>query len=136
MGFDIIKYFYRHKKFIKYYCVDMDKGVDIELITQGKENKNKFGQNKQKKYFYFIYNCKSNNSSEIVDILIKNNNSYMILLDNEEKIAPEDDDILDTDSSFNSLNDKKVDKTFSVFENKTNYSEPDSEDDYHEEENN
>ena len=135
MGSDIIKRFYRHKKFIKYYCIDIEKREDIELITKGKENKNKFGQNEQKKYFYFIYNCKHNNSTEIVDILIKNNNNYyLIIYDDEEKNALEDKDILDTESSFDSHVDNIEDKEFSVFEKKVNYSEPDSEDNFFEDE--
>ena len=128
MGIDVIKYFYRHKNFIKFYCIDVQKGDDIELITKGKEVKNKFGQNKQKKYFYFVYNCKYNNSTEIVNYLLKNKNIYMIIYDDEDIKSTPEDDIIDNESSFESEIGSTDYEMFSVFANKVNYSE-DSEDD-------
>ena len=129
MGIDVIKYFYRHKNFIKFYFIDIEKGDDIELITKGKEVKNKFGQNKQKKYFYFIYNCKYNNSMEIVNYLLKNKNVYMIIYDDEDITTTPEEDILDDESDSEKEEASNDYKMFSVFENKINYSEPDSEDD-------
>ena len=128
MGIDVIKYFYRHKNFIKFYCIDVQKGDDIELMTKGKEVKNKFGQNKQKKYFYFVYNCKYNNSTEIVNYLLKNKNIYMIIYDDEDIKSTPEDDIIDNESSFESEIGSNDYEMFSVFANKVNYSE-DSEDD-------
>ena len=128
MGIDVIKYFYRHKNFIKFYCIDVQKGDDIELMTKGKEVKNKFGQNKQKKYFYFVYNCKYNNSTEIVNYLLKNKNIYMIIYDDEDIKSTPEDDIIDNESSVESEKDSNDYEMFSVFANKVNYSE-DSEDD-------
>ena len=97
-------------------------------MTKGKEVKNKFGQNKQKKYFYFVYNCKYNNSTEIVNYLLKNKNIYMIIYDDEDIKSTPEDDIIDNESSFESEIGSNDYEMFSVFANKVNYSE-DSEDD-------
>ena len=130
ISFDIIKYFYRHKKFLQFYCIDVEKKDEMELICKDKENKNKVGQKKQKKYFYLVYNCKYYNSLEFLNVLIKNNYTYIIIYDEEDNYNKdkEIDDEIESSIDFTE-DDNSFDKRFSALEYKGDYSESISDDD-------
>ena len=127
IGFEVIKFFYRHKIFFQFYCVDMENDFEIELIN---EQNNKIKKNKQ---FYLIYNCRFNNSLEMVNYLLKNDISYMIIYDKEEDSYLEDNKYkrlyFNKDISYNNYYIENKNK-FSVFKYKCNYSDVDSDDDY------
>ena len=127
IGFEIIKFFYRHKIFFQFYCLNMENGFEMELID---EKDNRIKMNKK---FYLIYNCKYYNSLEIVNYLLKNDISYMIIYDKEDNFYLENEE-------FKKLNPQKdIDyyyyyqekkNEFSAFEYKFNDNDSDPDDDY------
>ena len=42
IGFEIIKYFYRHKTFKQYYTIDIESNLEIQLIKEENTDKNIF----------------------------------------------------------------------------------------------
>ena len=130
MSFEIIKFFYKHKTFLKFYYINVEKGDKIESISKDKEDKNIPGQTKQNNYFYLVYNCRYSNSMDILNILLNNNNSYIIIYDEEGESDLEEEDNYELESSSDYENNNSDNKMFSAFEYKGNYSEPDSENEY------
>ena len=89
IGIEIIKYFYRHQSFVKYYDIDMKK-VSIDkfkkIIKESQKNikkENKKDNTEEKKQnFYLIYNCYEEKSIDItLDNIIFNKDSYFIIYD-------------------------------------------------------
>ena len=124
LGFEIIKFFYRHKIFFQFYCVDMENDFEIELIE---EKNNKIKKNKK---FYLIYNCKYYNSLEIVNYLLKNDFSYMIIYDKEDNVYLEDEEFKRIDLQKDiGYYYQENNNEFSAFKYKCDYSDIDSDDD-------
>ena len=117
MGFEIIKYFYRHKTFFQYYIIDIENEGESELINI----ENTKGYNKK---FYLIYNCRYL-SDEILNYLKIIKISYIIIYDDENK---DEDEIKENDNYKLKENENSENNNFSIFElnNENNESEKES----------
>ena len=101
MGFDIMKYFYRHKKFSKIDYYDLDKDGEEKLINKIK-NEAKISKNKQNENFYFIYKYNNDDSiNKLIDALITNS-SYLIINEDDNYFLNED--IQDNKHTLNLFN--------------------------------
>ena len=52
IGFEIIKYFYRHKTFKQYYTIDIESDLEIQLIKEESTDKNIFRKREKNEYFF------------------------------------------------------------------------------------
>ena len=101
MVFDIMKYFYRHKKFSKIDYYDLDKDGEEKLINTIKKEA-KISNNKQNENFYFIYKYNNDDSiNKIIDALITNS-SYLIINEDDNYFLNED--IQDNKHTLNLFN--------------------------------
>ena len=84
IGIELIKYFFRHETFINFYDIDLKKISFDNFKKIVKSSKNE--TEGKKRSFYFIYNCKEDDSIKNVLEEIENKGScYLILYDNEHK---------------------------------------------------
>ena len=84
IGCEIIIYFDRHKTFKQCFVLDFDAKKEIQLPKEENIDKNIFKKRDKNKYFYLIYNCKYDNSIEVLNYLLENNYSYMIIYNDDE----------------------------------------------------
>ena len=84
IGFEIIKYFYRHKTFKQYYTIDIESNLEIQLIKEENTDKNIFRKREKNEYFYLIYNCKYDSSITVLNYLLENNYSYMFIYNDDK----------------------------------------------------
>ena len=82
IGFELIKYLFRHKIFSDYYDIDMKK-ISIDTLKSMIDENLK----KMKKNFYFIYNCNKNSIKSILnnEDTEEKNDYYFIIYDIEHK---------------------------------------------------
>ena len=110
IGYELIKYLFRHKIFSDYFDIDMKK-INIDTLkTMIDEN-----ANKKKKNFYLIYNCNENTIKNIIKKKEKNN-YYFIIFDLEHENGSCDSEI-DSDSEINNKFDSVENGKFSIFNN-------------------
>ena len=84
IGFEIIKYFYRHKTFKQYYTIDIESNLEIQLIKEENTDKNIFRKREKNEYFYLIYSCKYDSSITVLNYLLENNYSYMFIYNDDK----------------------------------------------------
>ena len=84
IGFELIKFFHRHKTFVQYYDFDMNSITNSKLKQIIKKSEKNFVKEDEdgflKNNFYFIYNCKEGISKEIVLEDSKYNNDFFFIL--------------------------------------------------------
>ena len=120
IGIELIKYLFRHKSFIDYYDIDLNKISFDNFKKLVKNAKLKVEKDGQKNSFYFIYNCKPNNSLEtILNEITNKNGCYFILYDMEHKNG-------DCKSEKDSESESDEFKVYSVFNFDSDGNENDS----------
>ena len=112
IGFELIKYLFRHKIFSDYYDIDMKK-ISIDTLKSMIDENLK----KKKKNFYFIYNCNKNSIKSILnnEDTEEKNDYYFIIYDIEHKND-------DCDSEFDSDSDSEIKNQFDYIEENKKYS--------------
>ena len=120
LGFEIIKYFYRHNRFSQFHYFDMRKDIEKVLILK-KENETKSGKSKHNKNFYFLYNYENDDTKEIIMALV--NNSSYIIINEYVKHSSNDNNKNGLQNSINIIENEQ----YSSYRNEESFSEPDSE---------